>query len=142
MALPRRLVKAIRAGDYIPSPASKKAREAATRLRNQRIDYVAPGPPPGPAGGPPRDTFRSVKERMASKKHGAFYGTAGYNPTESARAVFGSDEFRAMQGALGYTSEQLRGLASLAGKAHALEIRTGDAGELEVYLKYDFLFYH
>lgn len=134
MALPRRLVKAIRAGDYIPSPASKKAREAATRLRNQRIDYVAPGPQ--------RDTFRSVKERMASKKHGVFYGTPGYNPTESARAVFGSDEYRAMQGALGYTDAQMRQLASLAGKAHAVEIRTGDAGELEVYLKYDFLFYH
>jgi hypothetical protein len=139
MALPRRLVKAIRAGQYTPSNASKKAREAAARIRdnNQRIENVAPAPPPQQ-----RDTFRSVKERMVQKKHAANYGTTGYSPQESARAVFGSDEYEAMRAALGYTPDQMRQLASLASKAHALQVRTGDAGELEVYLKYDFLFYH
>jgi hypothetical protein len=79
---------------------------------------------------------------MVHKKHDTFYGTPSYNPTESAQAVFGSDEYRAMRAALGYTDDQMRQLASLAGKAHAAQIQTGDAGELEIYLKYDFLFYH
>jgi hypothetical protein len=137
MALPRRLVKAIRAGQYTPSNASRKAREAAARLQEnrQRIENAAPAPPQ-------RDTFISVKERMVQKKHAANYGTAGYSPQESARAVFGSDEYEAMRAALGHTPDQMRNLASLASKAHNAQVRTGDAGELEVYLKYDFLFYH
>jgi hypothetical protein len=140
MALPRRLVKAIRAGQYTPSNASKKAREVANRIQQQRVESVAP-PPVSQA--PQRDTFRSVKERMLHKKHAAYYGTIGYNPQESAQAVFGSDEYEAMRATLGYTPEQMRQLASLASKAHIAKIRNGDdAGELEVYLKYDFLFYH
>lgn len=136
MALPRRLVKALKAGQYTPSTASKKAREAATRLRDQRIDYVAPAPPPQ------RDTFRSVKDRMISAKHRAYYGTPGYNPRESIRVVNNSDEYEAMRRALGYSPDQMRNLASLASKAHHALNSTGDAGELEIYLKYDFFFYH
>ena len=36
MALPRKLVNALRAGKYTPSNASKRAREAATRLQQQQ----------------------------------------------------------------------------------------------------------
>lgn len=131
MALPRKIVNAIKAGTYIPSPASKRAREAATRLREQRSSEQ-----------PQRDTFRSVKERMVQKKHGLHYGTPGYNPVESAQAVFGSDEYEAMRNALNLSPDQMRQLASMASKAHAAQAKNGSAGELEVYLVYDFLFYH
>ena len=138
MALPRKILNALKAGSYTPSNASKKAREAANKLQQERtrINTVAPAPPPQ------RDTFRSVKERMVQKKHAAYYGTPNYNPRESAQAVFGSDEYETMRRSLGLSHDQMLQLASLAGKAHIAQIRTGDAGELEVYLKYDFLFYH
>lgn len=138
MALPRKILNALKAGSYTPSNASKKAREAASRLQQERtrINQVAPSQPPQ------RDTFRSVKERMVQRKHAAYYGTQSYDPRESAQAVFGSDEYEAMRQSLGLSPDQMRHLASMAGKAHMAVARTGDAGELEVYLKYDFLFYH
>jgi hypothetical protein len=136
MALPRKILNALRAGTYTPSNASKRAREAANRLQQERtrINSVAPSPP--------RDTFRNVKNQMIRSKHSAYYGTPGYNPSESVRAVENSDEYQAMRQALGLTPDQMSYLASMASKAHAAQARTGDAGELEIYLQYDFLFYH
>jgi hypothetical protein len=136
MALPRKILNALRAGQYTPSNASKKAREAANRLQRDRIGIgtVAPGPP--------RDTFRSVRNEVIRKKHSAYYGTSSYSPQESIDAVMNSDEFRAMERTLGLTEDQMTYLASMASKAHAAQAKTGSAGELEVYLQYDFLFYH
>jgi hypothetical protein len=147
MALPRKILNALRAGQYTPSNASKKAREAATRLQRQRAEQssVETGLPrdrPFMGGQRERDTFKSVRNNVIQRKHSAYYGTVGYNPTESMRNVLNSDEYRAMQQATGMTKEQMSQFASLAARAHAAVAKTGDAGELEVYLKYDFLFYH
>lgn len=138
MALPRKLVNALRAGTYQPSNASKRAREAATRLREQQRISEAPTQP--------RDTFRSVKNRMTRRKHAVFYNPgerySKYNPTESMRAVEGSDEYEAMRDALGVSDSQMRYLAHMASLAYNAQRNHGDAGDLEIYLKYDFLFYH
>src|ERR1700683_3018038 len=143
MALPRKLVNALRAGKYTPSNASKRAREAATRLQQQQRENtpVDTGLPRDrfPGGGQTRDTFKS---RVVSKKHAAYRGIMGYNPRESSREVFGSDEYEAMRQVLGISEAQMTHLASMASKAQAALAKTGDAGELEIYLKYDFLFYH
>lgn len=140
MALPRKILNALRAGQYTPSSASKKAREAATRLQNQRNASTSVNT--GLPSGQPRDTFRSVKNRTIQRKHAAFYGTQFYDPRGSIRMVEGSDEYEAMRQTLGLSEEQMYQLASLASKAHAELKKSGDAGELEIYLKYDFLFYH
>lgn len=75
-------------------------------------------------------------------KHRMFYGTPDYNPTESARAVRDSNSIEEMERSLGMTRAQILELASLASRAHIQQINTGSAGELEIYLDYDFLFYH
>jgi hypothetical protein len=147
MALPRKLVNALRAGKYTPSNASKRAREAASRLQeSRRSSGVETGLPRdrfgGSGSGQPRDTFRSVKDRTISRKHNMYRGISSYSPVESVNAVEGSDEYRAMVQALGLSEAQVTHLASMASKAHAAYAKTGDAGELEIYLKYDFLFYH
>jgi hypothetical protein len=141
MALPRKILNALRAGQYVPSNASKKAREAATRLQEQR-NRGSSGVETGLPSGQPRDTFRSVKREMVRRKHDAYYGIHNYNPSESSRAVYGSDEFQAMKRTLNLSTEQMTRLARLASLAHNAVVNTGDAGELEIYLKYDFLFYH
>lgn len=79
---------------------------------------------------------------MIRAKHRAYYGVSQYNPQESNRAVRNSDEFEAMERAMALSSDDMRRLASMAGKAHAALAQTGSAGQLEVYLQYDFLFYH
>jgi flagellum-specific peptidoglycan hydrolase FlgJ len=134
MALPRKILNALRAGRYTPSPAGKKARDAATRLREQQRISEAPTPP--------QDSFTSIKRQMANKKHAAYYGMHSYNPQESLRVIQRSDEREAMQQALGLSESQMSYLASMASKAHRAMEESGDAGELEIYLKYDFLFYH
>lgn len=141
MALPRRLVKAIKAGQYQPSAASKKAREAAANLR----DRQPPPQPPG-RGAPPRDRFVSIRDRVIRAKHEAYYGTKGYNPRESVRSVREAEDSEEiddiMEESLQMSSEEMKELASLAAKAHIAQAKTGSAGELEEYLQYDFLFYH
>jgi hypothetical protein len=133
MALPRKILNALKTGTYTPSNASKRAREAASRLSQERNRT-----PPVPQ----RDTFRSVRREVISKKHAAYRDTMGYTPDESVRRVNNSDDYDAMQRVLGLTPDQMSYLASMASKAHAAQAKTGDAGELEIYLRYDFLFYH
>jgi hypothetical protein len=79
---------------------------------------------------------------MKQRKHEIYYGTQFYDPRASARAVENSDEVSTMSDSLGLSDAQMTYLASMASKARAAQHKTGDAGELEIYLKYDFLFYH
>lgn len=145
MALPRKILNALRAGTYTPSNASKRAREAATRLQQQRaqnseVDTRLPRDRPFMGG--QRDTLRSVRDRTIQHKHAAFRDITGYDPRRSIRNVHNSDEYDAMRQTLNYSEAQMSHLASMAARAHAAQEKTGDAGELEIYLKYDFLFYH
>jgi len=147
MALPRKILNALRAGQYIPSNASKKAREAATRLQQQRersspVETGLPRDRPFMGGQRERDTLRSLRTNVNRHKHAAYYHVQGYNPREAMRAVENSSEYNAMRESLNLSEAQMSHLASMASKAHAVLARTGDAGELEIYLKYDFLFYH
>jgi hypothetical protein len=136
MALPRKILNALRAGTYTPSSASKRAREAANRLREQREHR--------PTGGSnlERDVFVSRRDRVIQKKHNAFYGVKFYDPIASIEAVNESTDDDAIEQALSMTREEMFEYASRAAKAHAAIARTGSAGDMEIYLRYDFLFYH
>jgi hypothetical protein len=136
MALPRKILNALRAGTYTPSNASKRAREAATRLREQREQR-----PTGSAD-LERDVFVSRRDRMIQKKHNAFYGFPRYDPIASVEAVNESDDDDAIRRALDMTRDEMLAYAAQAARAHNKLFNTGDAGDLEIYLRYDFLFYH
>jgi hypothetical protein len=131
MALPRRLARLLREGRYQPSNVGKKARESARRLQEN--------PPDAPEK---RISFSSVKSRMITKKHYVNRETLGYSAQGSREMVNDSDAFDEMLEALDFDNDQMDEYASLAAKAwHQLD-KTGSAGDLAIYLAYDFLWYH
>lgn len=131
MALPRKLVQALKAGTYQPSKIGSKARQAATRLQT----VSGPTRPPG--------VQRSlIKTNMKVRKHRIYNDVLGFNPRSSARAVDNSDATDEMAEALTWSEDRLDEYASRASQAHRLVKDTGSAGNLSDYLVYDFLFYH
>lgn len=130
MALPRRILRQLREGTYQKSAVGKKAREAAARLRE---------PTPQP---PERPTFRSVKQRMRTKKHLVYREVLGYSARNSNQAVEDSEAYDKMVEALEFTNDQMDEFAARASLAWKRFNTTGNAGELTVYLDYDFLWYH
>jgi hypothetical protein len=84
----------------------------------------------------------SVKTQMKIQKHRTYRDVLGYSPGESSRAVDRSSAIDEMTDALGWSEDRMDEFASRASQAHRLLRDTGDAGDLEIYLAYDFLFYH
>jgi len=135
LALPRRLVQQLKRGTYQKSNIGRKAREAATRLHERGGGKYAPPPLHPP--------FESTKRRMITKKHIVYREVFGYNPSGSAEAVNESEARDKMEVILERaTNTQMDYYASMAAQAWAQLNKTGDAGDLEIYLDYDFLFYH
>lgn len=136
-AAQRRLAKEIRTGTYKPSEASKKAREAARRLREPQ---------------PPRDgeevfkggqkRYEGIKVRIKRRKRQFWGDDVNFRPNNSDRAVDRSNDLDEMEEVEFEPENRWLDLASLASKAHNALVSTGDAGDLEIYLPYSFLFYH
>lgn len=123
-------------------------------------EYTPPPPPPEripPGGGrmppspPPEDedeVFSSdddIRDRVKLTKISFFSDVVGFGRRASDRNVDNSDDIDEMEDALdreNRTEAQWSELASLAAKAHHALDRTGDAGELAIYLPYSFLWYH
>lgn len=132
MALPRRLVRALRMGTYQPSSAGKRAREVA-RQRGEEFK-----------GGQKRQrvTFTDVKNEVKARKHVMYRDLFNYNPRASMRAVDESDALEEMLASLEFSEDEMDEYAARASRAHRLLHDTGSAGELAIYLDYDFLWYH
>lgn len=138
-AAQRRLAKEIKTGSYKPTNASKQARQAAQRLRENR-DPGFRGPPVFIDDGPPvRD---GIKVRIKRKKRQLWQDALGFTPTRSDRNVDESDDTTEMAAVEGQGENRWNYLASQASYAQMAFEKTGDAGELVIYLPYTFLFYH
>jgi hypothetical protein len=137
-AAQRRLAREIRTGTYKPSQAGKKARETARRLRESQA-----GPKDGEevfVGG--QKKYEGIRVRIKRKKRQLWEDTVGFRAIRSDNAVDNSDDTTEM-GQVEYDPEdRWLYLASQASYAQMAVAKTGDAGELEIYLPYAFLFYH
>lgn len=107
----------------------------------------APPQPPAPPeqegvfGGAPFDIKRAVK----LQKTAYWEDVVNYSRRQSDRYVDESDEIQKMSEILrpeNLSDETWSNLASLASKAHITQMRTGSAGELEIFLPFSFLWYH
>ncbi len=136
-AAQRRLAREIKTGTYKPSQASKKAREAARRLRE-------PIPPRDGEevfkGGQKR--YDGIKVRIKRRKRTMWEDIYNFRGDRSDRAVDQSGAIEEMEEVENDPEDRWLDLASKAAKAQFALYNTGDAGELEIYLPYTFLFYH
>jgi len=121
-----------------------------------RTQPPAPPPPPNPAqrvqGIPPPPEYRqevfisaddAIRNRVKLTKVSFWQDTVNFGRSASDRMVDNSDAIPEMEEALREPSESnWSDLASMAAKAHHTLDRTGDAGDLEIYLPYSFLWYH
>jgi hypothetical protein len=141
MALSRKLVNALRAGNYEPSAASKRAREAAARINAERRaertpveiahDVVNPPPPsPGEFAGWGReidqlryDYVRMMRERFQ------------FNDDGSDNVDF--DEFTVAAQAQSMTKAQLKRALNISRDDMIADIKSKHAAN-----QHSFFFYH
>lgn len=137
-AAQRRLAREIKTGTYKPSSASKKAREAAKRVQESRAV-----PKDGEEvfkGG--QKQYEGIKVRIKRRKRQFWEDSVSFRPRASDRAVEESSDTEEMYEIEHEPEDRWLDLASNAARAHHALASTGDAGDLEIYLPYSFLFYH
>lgn len=142
MALPRRLVRRIKTGTYVPSNIGAKARRVATERQNVSGGTPEPQPPREFGAGGRRITFSSAKSLLKTKKHYAYRDVFGYNPHNSAVNVDNADDYDKVVEALDFTNDEMDEYAARASIAWHTLTNTGSAGDMEIYLPYEFLWYH
>jgi hypothetical protein len=131
----RRNAQQVSSGNYRPSNIGRRARELAKNLRERQQ-------PPPPVDQGPIFTS-STRTRVKEKKRQFWDGIESFSPRESDRVVDESNDFEEMADFLEEMDENTAvEFASNASKAWSLVDAMGDAGDLEIYLPYSFLFYH
>lgn len=138
-AAQRRLSQQIRTGTYQKSQVGKKARETARRVQESR------NVPPPPRDG--EEVFKGgqkegIRARIKRRKRTFWEDDVRFSPRNSDRAVDRSNDVSEMYEVEHEPEDRWLELASQASVAWNKLHSTGDAGELEIFLPYSFLFYH